>query len=202
MKCVCNKVIKCNGKYNWRYLIQKPTLRDGKLLPKGHWFICPEVSKGGSKVENWKFSKADIEASKNFCNVSEKETISKKGKESNEKESIAINEIESTSGKRIMSRNRGIMESCDSKCDYKEDNAEEESDSEEEVEEINKVINREMTSWLVMAVLSYSGARLRITKAPFMWQISTFQDILMDVESTVIQWCSYQNQQSPVYDMK
>ena len=152
MKCVCNKVIKCNGKYNWRYLIQKPTLRDGKLLPKGHWFICPEVSKGGSKVENWRFSKADIEASKNFCNVSEKETISKDGKESNEKESIAKNENELTSGKRIMSRNRGIYKEDNAEED--EDNAEEESDSEEEVEEINKVIEREMTSWLMMAVFT------------------------------------------------
>ena len=85
-------------------MIQKPTLRDGKCQPKGHWFICSEVAKGGTIVEDWKFSKADIEASMNKgCDVE----INRSSKES-------------SPSKRTMSRKRGLLASsgsCDSLVD-------------------------------------------------------------------------------------
>lgn len=64
VKCVCGKVIRCNFRFNWRFMIQKPTLKDGVAKPKGHWFMCSEVAKVGSHVEDWKFAKAEMEASK------------------------------------------------------------------------------------------------------------------------------------------
>jgi hypothetical protein len=65
VKCVCGKVIRVNFKYNWKFMIQRPTLRDGVMKPKGHWFNCSEVTKGGSLVPDWKFTKEEMEASKN-----------------------------------------------------------------------------------------------------------------------------------------
>ena len=53
VKCVCGKTIRINIRFNWRYFIQKPTFTDGKLRPKGHWYMCPEVNKIGSVVEDW-----------------------------------------------------------------------------------------------------------------------------------------------------
>ena len=35
VKCVCNKIIRCNSRYYWKYLIQKPTLKFGKIIHKG-----------------------------------------------------------------------------------------------------------------------------------------------------------------------
>ncbi len=64
IKCICGKVIKCNLKYNWRFMIQKPTLRNGVPVQKGHWYLCSEVSTAGSKVEDWKLSKTELENSK------------------------------------------------------------------------------------------------------------------------------------------
>lgn len=88
IKCVCDKVIKVNFKYNWRFLIQKPLLSDGKIIPKGHWFLCSEVNKVGSEVEDWKISKAEIEASKApkaGCDLSpSKRTSRKRGLENSE----------------------------------------------------------------------------------------------------------------------
>jgi len=55
IKCVCKKYIRITGKYNWRYMIQKPTLKNGKIIHKGHWFICPEAKKVGSNIKDWKF---------------------------------------------------------------------------------------------------------------------------------------------------
>ena len=40
-------------------------------------------------------------------------------------------------------------------------------------------------------VFKYSGAKLRIKKAPFMWWIPTFQDVLMDVESAAMDLASW-----------
>ena len=64
IKCVCGKTLRSSFKYYWRIMIQKPTLRNGVAQPKGHWFMCSEVARVGSIVEDWKFSKAEIEASK------------------------------------------------------------------------------------------------------------------------------------------
>ena len=64
IKCLCGKTMRVNFKWNWRFLIQKPTLRNGVPQPKGHWFMCSEVARIGSIVEDWKFSKAELEASK------------------------------------------------------------------------------------------------------------------------------------------
>ena len=35
VKCVCNKIIRIRCKYYWKYLIQKPTLKNGKVEHKG-----------------------------------------------------------------------------------------------------------------------------------------------------------------------
>ena len=64
INCLCGKTIRVNFKWNWRFLIQRPTLRNGVAQPKGHWFMCSEVARIGSIVEDWRFSKAEIEASK------------------------------------------------------------------------------------------------------------------------------------------
>ena len=41
IKCVCGKVVKTCTKYYWRYLLQRPTVKNGQVIQKGHWFTCP-----------------------------------------------------------------------------------------------------------------------------------------------------------------
>jgi hypothetical protein len=136
MKCVCDKNFRTNLKYNWRFLIQRPTLRDGKPNHKGHWFRCPEVAKGGTIIENWKFSKADIEAS----------YFNSKGCDQDKKDELKGRDDSRDSSPMKRTRKRGLLtsESCtsmdsegamgaDSKRGlYNEDDSEDESDLDEE----------------------------------------------------------------------
>lgn len=41
IRCVCGKVVKTCTKYYWRYLLQRPTIKNGQVIQKGHWFTCP-----------------------------------------------------------------------------------------------------------------------------------------------------------------
>ena len=133
MKCVCDKNFRTNLKYNWRFLIQRPTLRDGKPNHKGHWFRCPEVAKGGTIIENWKFSKADIEAS----------YFNSKGCDDKKDELKGRDSRDSSPLKRTRKRGLLTSESCNSldsegamadskKGLYNEDDSEDESDLDEE----------------------------------------------------------------------
>ena len=56
-KCVCGKILRLNGKYNWRYMIQRPTFTNGKIIMKGHWFMCSEVAEVGTDLEDWGVNK-------------------------------------------------------------------------------------------------------------------------------------------------
>ena len=56
-KCVCGKILRLNGKYNWRYMIQRPTFTNGKIIMKGHWFMCSEVNTVGTDLEDWAVNK-------------------------------------------------------------------------------------------------------------------------------------------------
>ena len=133
MKCVCDKNFRTNLKYNWRFLIQRPTLRDGKPNHKGHWFRCPEVAKGGTIIENWKFSKADIEAS----------YFNSKGCDDKKDDLKGWDSRDSSPMKRTRKRGLLTSESCNSldsegamadskKGLYNEDDSEDESDLDEE----------------------------------------------------------------------
>ena len=53
VKCVCGKNIRINMRFNWRYLIQRPCWTNGKVQVKGHWFMCQEVARAGSEVDDW-----------------------------------------------------------------------------------------------------------------------------------------------------
>ena len=133
MKCVCDKNFRTNLKYNWRFLIQRPTLRDGKPNHKGHWIRCPEVAKGGTIIENWKFSKAAIEAS----------SFNSKGCDDKKDELKGRDSRDSSPMKRTRKRGLFTSESCNSldsegamadskKGLYNEDDSEDESDLDEE----------------------------------------------------------------------
>ena len=51
IRCLCNKVIRTCSRFNWRYLIQKPKVRNGVVYQKGHWFGCADVAKGISCIK-------------------------------------------------------------------------------------------------------------------------------------------------------
>ena len=51
IRCLCNKVIRTCSRFNWRYLIQKPKVRNGVVYQKGHWFGCADVAKGVSCIK-------------------------------------------------------------------------------------------------------------------------------------------------------
>ena len=50
--------------FYWKYLIQKPLVRDGKVTQKGHWFGCGVVMSSVSMIKPWVITKDELEASK------------------------------------------------------------------------------------------------------------------------------------------
>lgn len=64
VKCVCGKAIRLSSKFYWRYLLQKPTVQNGVVQQKGHWFTCPVVVEKGSHIPPLKVSEEEIEASR------------------------------------------------------------------------------------------------------------------------------------------
>ena len=63
-RCVCGKVVKLCSPYYWKYLIQKPTVKNGTVIQKGHWFACAEVSSAVSVIKPWVITPEEVEASK------------------------------------------------------------------------------------------------------------------------------------------
>jgi len=64
IRCVCGKVVRTCGKFYWRYLVQKPTIRNGQIIQKGHWFTCAAVAEFKSCIPPWHVSQEDLDASK------------------------------------------------------------------------------------------------------------------------------------------
>ena len=64
IQCVCGKSLRLNMRWNWRYLVQKPTFTNGKVIVKGHWYGCPEVDRVGSFVEDWTVNQGIINLKK------------------------------------------------------------------------------------------------------------------------------------------
>ena len=145
IKCVCGKTMRVNFKWNWRFLIQRPTLRNGVAQPKGHWFMCSEVARIGSIVEDWKFSKAELEASKikdKGCDVSESiQKVSSPVRTTGRKRTLVsmeeLNEDEICKNSRL-----------DLDEDMDEDDSEEESDEEETDREKRLIIRKRVNDLL------------------------------------------------------
>ena len=56
IRCVCGKVVRTCGKYYWRYLVQRPTIKNGQVIQKGHWFTCATVTEFKSCIPPWPVS--------------------------------------------------------------------------------------------------------------------------------------------------
>ena len=65
IKCVCGKNVRLCNPFYWKYLIQKPSIRNGVVIQKGHWYACAVVQEKGSLIHHPpKISEEEIEASK------------------------------------------------------------------------------------------------------------------------------------------
>ncbi len=64
IRCVCGKVVRLCTRFYWRYLVQKPSLKNGVIIQKGHWFTCPLVQERGSHIPQYIFPQEEIDASK------------------------------------------------------------------------------------------------------------------------------------------
>ena len=64
IRCVCGKVVRTCGKFYWKYLVQRPTIKNGQVIQKGHWFTCAAVAEFKSCIDPWPVSQEEIEASK------------------------------------------------------------------------------------------------------------------------------------------
>jgi lysine-specific demethylase 3 len=64
IRCVCGKLVRLCNVFYWKYLVQKPMLKNGVVVQKGHWFTCPTVLEKGSVIAPHKITEAEIEASK------------------------------------------------------------------------------------------------------------------------------------------
>ena len=64
IRCICGKVVRTCMKLYWKYLVQKPTVKNGHVIQKGHWFACGEVARGESYIRPWVVTSEELEASK------------------------------------------------------------------------------------------------------------------------------------------
>ena len=64
VKCVCGKIVRLCNVFYWRYLIQKPVVKNGAVIQKGHWFTCPTVLEKGSAIQPHAVTQEEIDASK------------------------------------------------------------------------------------------------------------------------------------------
>ena len=64
VKCVCGKIVRLCNVFYWRYLIQKPVVKNGAVVQMGHWFKCPTVLEKGSAIQPPSLTQEEIEASK------------------------------------------------------------------------------------------------------------------------------------------
>ena len=87
--CICGKILRGNSKYNWKFMVQKPLIKDGKVINRGHWYNCKEVQGAGIKIGPWKISKAEIRESRNLCNVKKAEE-NESNDESNKEETLPV----------------------------------------------------------------------------------------------------------------
>lgn len=69
VRCVCGKVVRTCGKFYWKYLVQRPTVKNGQIIQKGHWFTCPVVIEFKSLIPPWVVTEQELEASKIDSNV-------------------------------------------------------------------------------------------------------------------------------------
>jgi hypothetical protein len=63
IQCVCGKVIRVCASYYWRFLIQKPSIKNGQVVQKGHWFNCPVVAQRGSPIRPYVVTQEELDAS-------------------------------------------------------------------------------------------------------------------------------------------
>merc|ERR1712111_263688 len=121
------------------------TLRNGVAQPKGHWFMCSEVARIGSIVEDWKFSKAELEASKikdKGCDVSESiHKVSSPVRTTGRKRTLVS--MEELNEDEICKKSRLDLDE-----DMDEDDSEEESDEEETDREKRLIIRKRVNDLL------------------------------------------------------
>ncbi len=82
IRCVCGKLVRLCNIYYWKYLVQKPFVRNGAVIQKGHWFTCPTVLEKGSFIPQHEISQEEIEASKAAAGTTAAASASASGKRS------------------------------------------------------------------------------------------------------------------------
>ncbi len=95
IRCVCGKTVRLCGRYYWRYFVQKPNVKDGKVIQKGHWFNCAVVKEKGSRIKPHVVTEEELEASRNSFLEEQKKSRMLSGSDSD-----ASEKEEQTSGGR------------------------------------------------------------------------------------------------------
>ena len=136
IRCLCNKVIRTCSRFNWRYLIQKPKVRNGVVYQKGHWFGCPDVAKGVSciKPSDKICEETDIDSSKKSNSTSSGLPSDLIGRLSSRRVSKRVTEEKRESCSK-RPRNTNYSEIDDPSDDEEEDEDESEDEEEESSED-------------------------------------------------------------------
>ncbi len=106
IECVCGKNVRLSTKFYWRYFLQKPTVKNGTVVQKGHWFNCDTVKHAGSLIPPHEVTQRELDESKVAFKEQqakgksrEKKVVSNSDEESEEEEAAAA-------GRRLPKRRR------------------------------------------------------------------------------------------------
>ena len=189
IRCVCGKVVRTCGKYYWKYLVQRPTIKNGQVIQKGHWFTCSAVAEFKSMIPQWPVSQEDIEASKNV----ESSTVRRNG---NVENNIEDSDVEKR--RRVRKRvpvdkesDQPSIKKCRENDDESDEASEDDDDDEEEEDEdeIDPEIGETQAKYRVKKWVSDKLA-LRVPGEIFLQDGPCFQVILNQIfrQSQVIKF--------------
>ena len=172
IRCVCGKVVRTCGKYYWKYLVQRPTIKNGQVIQKGHWFTCSAVAEFKSSIPQWAVSQEDIDASKNVdCS-----TVRRNGNVENN-----LDECDGEKRRGVRKRvpvdkdsDQPALKKCRENDDESDDDSDDDDDGDEEEDEIDPEIGETQAKYRVKKWVS-DKLNLRVPGEIFLQDGPCFQ---------------------------
>ena len=104
IKCVCGKMVRLCNVFYWKYMVQKPNVKNGVVIQKGHWFTCPVVLEKGSVIPQYQVSQQDLEASKQQSSSSKRSVSSSRANSDNESEASTTDQPLKRRSRRVIKK--------------------------------------------------------------------------------------------------